>query len=316
MILAVIAICVSGCDAKRGNVFQPGDPQLTWLEIPFGDFDMGCSRNDTQCFEPEKPTHRVIVQSFEMTETEITQAQYYAVTGKTPSSFAGCPLCPVENVTWDQARSYCEAVGARLPSEAEWEYAARARTYMTYSCGDHSWCLYDIAWYSYTAEDKPFEVAAKRPNSFGLYDMFGNVWEWTADCAHENYNGAPDDGGVWEDEQCLPEKVIRGGGWGSVHWMLRASQRDRVAPSFRENDIGFRCARDYAGPPMEYEAEAEAEIESEGSDGDMDVEALAETDADEEVEAEPEISDVEVGAESESEALDGASRILSPFKSN
>jgi hypothetical protein len=123
-------------------------PGLLWVSIPAGAFYMGCSPGDTQCLSSESPRHLVTVSAFRMTETEITQAQYEHVTGSNPSYFTDCPDCPVEQVDWYQAKTFCEAIGYRLPSEAEWEYAARAGTETPWTCVDSmSSCLGDIAWY-------------------------------------------------------------------------------------------------------------------------------------------------------------------------
>ena len=112
-----------------------------------------------------------------MGQTPVTQEAYQRVIGSNPGNFTGARL-PVGQVTWDQSKSYCEAVGMRLPTEAEWEYAARAG-----SPAARYGNLDEIAWYTGNSGSKTHEVGQKKPNDFGLYDMLGNVWQWTADMA-------------------------------------------------------------------------------------------------------------------------------------
>jgi len=108
---------------------------------------------------------------------------------------------------WYEAKEFCELVGGRLPSEAEWEYAARAGTTTKYYCGDAPSCLDGIAWYFDNSNNQTHPVGQKTPNAFGLYDMLGNVWEWVADCRHDNYNDAPPTGGVWAGGDCFYRNI-------------------------------------------------------------------------------------------------------------
>ena len=218
-------------------------PGLVWVPIPSGTYEMGCSPGDGTCESFENSSHPVTVSAFEMTETEITQGQYLAVTGSNPSLHAGCGDCPVEQVTWYQAKAFCEAIGGRLPSEAEWEYAARGGTVTPWTCGDAtSSCLSDIAWYSGNEGGASNPVKGKGVNGFGLYDMLGNVWEWVEDCWHGDYMGAPSSGIVWTDGADCTYRVLRGGSWSAVVGNLRVSKRERDNPDLR-NVIGLRCAR-------------------------------------------------------------------------
>ena len=218
-----------------------GMGELRWIPIPGGTFEMGCSPDDSGCFDDEKPRHTVTISSFHMTETEITQQQYKEITGETPSLFTGQENLPVERVHWYNADDFCKEIGGRLPTEAEWEYAARAGTTTKYYCGNDPFCLDDIAWYYNNSDSQPHPVGGKIPNAWGLYDMTGNVWEWCSNWYDANFYDSgsslnpqgPDNG---------EERISRGGTWTSISSHLRISHRSRVDPGFKGN--GFRCARD------------------------------------------------------------------------
>ncbi len=223
-----------------------GSPiEIKWVLIPAGSFEMGCSAGDAQCDEAELPAHAVSIPAFEMTETEITQNQYEQEMGNNPSAFTNCVNCPVDWVIYNDATAFCETLGGRLPSEAEWEYAARAGTTSIYGCGDDSACLDDVAWYLGNAGGKTHPVKQKQVNDFGLYDMLGNVWEWNADCWHDDFSGDPPaDGSVWDDEDCT-YRIVRGGCFGLDAAGLRVSNRGGDYPDvYFVPSPGFRCARD------------------------------------------------------------------------
>jgi formylglycine-generating enzyme required for sulfatase activity len=149
---------------------------LTYVWIPAGSFMMGCSPGDNECGDDEKPPHEVnITKGFWIGQTEVTQEAYEKVTGKKLSNYKGARF-PVEQVTWTDAQSYCGRAGMRLPTEAEWEYAARAGS--TQSLYGE---LSAIAWHEGNSGVGTHEVGQKAPNAWGLYDTIGNVWEWTLD---------------------------------------------------------------------------------------------------------------------------------------
>ena len=224
-------------DSKAARV-NPKDVQL-YVYIPPGEFTMGCSAGDSDCLSHENPTHPVrITQGFWLGQTEVTQAAYRKVTGQAPSFFEGDQR-PVENVDWYQAASYCQAVGMRLPTEAEWEYAARAG-----SPGARYGALDDVAWYHKNSGSETKPVGGKKPNDWGLYDMLGNVWEWTADPYDGNsYHSSlsTDPAGPASGDR----RVLRGGSWIVDPAFVRASYRLRGVPTYRGYTGGFRCAGEF-----------------------------------------------------------------------
>ena len=218
-----------------------------YVWIPPGRFDMGCSPGDKECADDEKPRHGVrIANGFWMGQTEVTVGAYRRFTQATgravppAPSFAQNEGHPVVNVTWDDALAYCRWAGGRLPTEAEWEYAARAGT-----TGPRYGELAAIGWYTANSGGHTHEVAQKQPNGFGLYDMLGNVWEWVADWYHEEYYAAFDS--EPRDPRGPPTgqlRVLRGGSWFLDPRDVRASYRTRVVPGSGVNSGGFRCVRE------------------------------------------------------------------------
>jgi len=206
---------------------------LRYLWIPPGTFTMGCSTGDSECIGGEKPAHRVtITKGFWLGQTEVTQAAWQRVVGTDPSHFKGSNL-PVETVTWDEAQAYCRAVGGRLPTEAEWEYAARAGSSQS-RYGD----IDAIAWYGSNSGGQTHEVAQKQANAFGLYDMLGNVWEWTADW----YGGYTPGSAVDPTGPASGQfRALRGGSWSLDPRNARVSYRGGVGPGNRSGYIGLRC---------------------------------------------------------------------------
>jgi formylglycine-generating enzyme required for sulfatase activity len=200
-----------------------------------GTFLMGS--DDEQ--DEEKPRHLDKVKDFYLDKTEVTQEEYQRVTERNPSFFKDCPKCPVENVTWYEARKYCERIGKRLPSEKEWEYACRAGSPSKYHWGNAFDGRY--MWYQGNSEHKTHNVGSKSPNSLGLYDMTGNIWEWCYDW----WRPYADDEGINTNQDLQPERcrVIRGGAFDKSEYVLRSSARGRYMPEGKCNNIGFRCAR-------------------------------------------------------------------------
>jgi formylglycine-generating enzyme required for sulfatase activity len=235
-------------------------PQVEWVDVPAGSFQMGADGWETD----EQPVHGVTVPAFRMARTETTVAQYARCVEaggctvpvpKTPYvpylctyGVPGFERRPVNCLDWVQASAFCGWAGGRLPTEAEWEYAARGGT-----TGDAYGPLDDIAAWGGIAlsPDGPWIVASRQPNAFGIYDTVGNLMEYVADCWHSSYASAPSDGGAWI-EGCtkLPVvKVIRDRAW-SVESALamRVSTRTDVNEGDTSDVYGFRCAADAPTP--------------------------------------------------------------------
>jgi formylglycine-generating enzyme required for sulfatase activity len=173
-----------------------------------------------------------------MGKYEVTQAEYEKVTGRNPSYRLQDSL-PVDRVTWDEADAFCRETGGRLPTEAEWEYAARAGSASAFYWGDGD--AKEYAWYRDNSEDRTQKVGLKRPNGWGLYDMAGNVFEWVQDWYGE-YDSAEVDHP--KGPATGTAKVIRGASWYSEAASLSLSARFNNRPGFRNFKVGFRCARD------------------------------------------------------------------------
>jgi formylglycine-generating enzyme required for sulfatase activity len=219
-------------EAARGAEARKG----VMVPIKGGCFDMGDTFGGGG--SDEKPVHRVCLDDFKMDKYEVTQSAYQSAMGNNPSYHEkDCPDCPVEQVTWDEAKAYCENVGKRLPTEAEWEYSARdGGKNVKYGTGKNEISKSDANYDS--SGTKP--VGSYAPNALGLHDMAGNVWEWVAD-----WHGAYSSG-----EQKNPKgpssgarRVVRGGSWLGDPDYVRASFRDRAVPSFRTYAGGFRCVQ-------------------------------------------------------------------------
>ena len=232
---------------KPGAVFQdcPDCPRM--VVIPAGEFMMGSPEAEPERDSDEGPQHPVrIPRAFAMARTEVTQAEWRAIMGSSPSRFSSCgDDCPVERVSWNDAREFARRLAEktgkryRLPSESEWEYACRAGGTDRFCGGGDAG---SVAWLSQNSGGKTQRVAQKRPNAFGLYDMSGNVWEWTEDCWNSSYAGAPSGGAAWLAGDCSP-RVNCGGGWGNDPRYVRSANRGGDSTGYRGSNGGFRLAR-------------------------------------------------------------------------
>lgn len=210
--------------------------------IKGGTFKMGS--DDEDAYQSEQPVHTVRLDSFSLSKFQVTQRQWEAVMGNNPSHFKGKEF-PVEQVSWDDVQAFIQKLNQltgksyRLPTEAEWEYAAKAGQHTKYSGSDS---LDEVGWYNMNSGSKTHPVGQKKPNAWGIYDMSGNVWEWCQDEWDDDYNGASGNGSAWVDNN-VSYRVIRGGSWFNGARNCRASYRGSYSPTNRYDGIGFRLSR-------------------------------------------------------------------------
>jgi len=216
-------------------------------------FSMG-----SEAYRSEKPIHKVTVPDFHLCKYPVTQGLWNSVMGKenNHSKFQGSNR-PVERVSWNDTQVFLEklnqhpgvkGVKYRLPSEAEWEYAARGGKPSPSGAGGQSGAyaggnkLKEVGWYDTNSHGETKPVGMKLPNELGLYDMSGNVWEWCADVWHENYDHAPADGSAWLTGGEQGRRVVRGGSWDFVDYDCRVSDRYIDITDNQYYVIGFRLA--------------------------------------------------------------------------
>ena len=248
-------------DARApGTVFRDCDGCPEMVVIPAGLFRMGCV-SGRECDDNEKPVEPVTIwRPFALSKYEVTFEEYdrFLFPLREDDKSWGRGRRPAINVSWDYAQLYVEWLSAntgaryRLPSEAEWEYAARAGTTTAYSWGNEignnrancNGCG------SQWDDRMTAPVGSFGANAWGLHDMHGNVWEWTEDCWHGSYDGAPEDGSAWTTGQgwrwvelSCSERVQRGGSWNNRPRFLRAAARWRTLPRFKDGEYGVRVAR-------------------------------------------------------------------------
>ena len=274
-VLALVACMLAGCRRQQGKA-PPVVRTSSGVEmvlVPGGRFVMGSHRTD----ETDETAHRVYVSCFYVDRREVTQEQYEKLMGKNPSRWKGKDH-PVEQIRWADAARYCnarsraeglepaydpktwkcsfDADGYRLPTEAEWEYAARAGTQMAYFFGTGPSQLARHAWFKDNADRGPRAVGRKRPNAWGLHDVYGNVWEWCNDYYAEGYyRESP------ERDPTGPAagktRVVRGGCWNSRPNQCRSAYRYNEDPGYTDvcfardvhGFVGFRCVK--RGPRQE-----------------------------------------------------------------
>ena len=252
--------------------------EMEMIKIPTGEFAMGSPSSETARDHNEGPVHKVSVPAFELGKFEVTVEQFKAyVDDNTDLQLDGCSVWkkswvldpklswkspgftqsskdPVVCVSLVDARGYVRWLnkksskkGYRLPSESEWEYAARAGTSgPRYWPRDGETCDYAVTTFESAVckaqLGRTMPVGQRKENGFNLHDMLGNAWEWTEDCWNDSYSGAPINGEVWEKGNCN-SRVVRGGSWFHGLGQIRSAFRRSFAPQFRSNQIGFRIAR-------------------------------------------------------------------------
>jgi formylglycine-generating enzyme required for sulfatase activity len=241
---------------RSGSTTYTNSLGQIFVLLPPGTFTMGSPSDELGRDSDEGPQHQVtLTKSFYMQTTEVTQAQWEAVMGSNPSYFLGCPTCPVEQVSWNDVQTFITEMNKRgegtysLPTEAQWEYAARAGSITAFYNGGITVtdCSYDpnldkIGWYCYNSSNKTHPVAQKTQNAWGLYDMSGNVWEWCQDWYSSSYYSSSP-GSDPTGPSSGSNRVLRGGGWGSGARGCRSADRNSSTPGSRSSIFGFRLLR-------------------------------------------------------------------------
>lgn len=240
------------------------DEIITLVPVRGGTFSMGSE--DAQAFSRERPVHGVSVTGFYMADSEVTQGLWRKVMGSNPAQNAVGDNYPVENVSWEDCQEFIKRLNSlsgrnfRLPTEAEWEYAARGGSYANNYRYSGSDILDRVAWYTDNSGSGTHSVRTKLPNELGLYDMSGNVWEWVADIYSSGfYRKSPVDNPV--NETTGNNRVYRGGGWNSDARDSRVTCRHDFAPTLRHATIGMRLLLPIVPPEPEPMPEPEPEPE-------------------------------------------------------
>ena len=252
-LLPIVMLVLAGCGGEE-PADAPGPPAppkpgetvtnavgMKLAYVPPGEFTMG-SPVDEPRRQDDEAAHRVtITRGFHIGVTEVTQAQWTAVMGFNPSDPQGDDL-PVSKVSWAQATEFCrklsekEGAAYRLPTEAEWEYACRAGT-----AGAYADEVDEMGWHMDNSDEQPQPVGGKKPNTWGLYDMHGNVLEWCADGYARDYGGdATDPTGPTEGKN----RAARGGSWANFPRALRSAARANFPPTYAFKQLGFRVVRE------------------------------------------------------------------------
>ena len=262
--LLVILLFPSFVSSKRainGQTFT-NSTGIKFVMIPAGSFMMGSAitalevaikyGGKSNWYRDEYPRHKVTITiPFYLGTTEITQSQWKRVMGSSPSYFQDCGMdCPVEQVSWDDVQEFVKKLNElegstkyRLPTEAEWEYACRAGSTTRFFYGNDKDKLGEYAWNKQNSENQTHPAGQKKSNAWGLYDMYGNVWEWCQDWYDKGYySRSPERDPKGSSSK---ERVIRGGSWNNGANVLRSAERHNSEPDLRYYSIGLRIAKDY-----------------------------------------------------------------------
>lgn len=242
-------------DTVLENLYlNPAPNAIEMVYVQGGTFIMGCTSEQNDCAEEERPAHEVVINDFLIGKYEVTQAQWHEVM-RTNENLSGCNDCPMVNISWDGLLKFLRKLNSRtgkkyrLPTEAEWEYAARGGRLSTLLNGENifqyagDFNIEEVAWYSQNSNYKAHSVGQKKANELGIYDMSGNVWEWCNDRYSIDYykqspKKSPKGPSSWKD------RVLRGGSWKNYSWSCRVASRHSENPKVFNNTIGFRLALD------------------------------------------------------------------------
>ncbi len=245
------AVLFVSCWAFAGQTTYTNFLGMTFNLIPAGTFMMGSPGNEPGRYSNETQHQVTLTKSYYMQTTEVTQGQWKAVMGSNPSLFSDCgDDCPVEYVSWNDIQAFITELNKlgqgtyRLPTEAEWEYAARVGSTTAFANGTitETGSGYDpnldaMGWYTYNSDKKTHPVAQKKPNAWGLYDMHGNVWEWVQDWFGSYPTSAVTDP---TGPSSGSDRVSRGGSWSNLARHCRSPARLSLHPAIRSYNYGFR----------------------------------------------------------------------------
>ncbi len=236
LLLNVVCAAYAGTPRKLGE-FQDKAPMAL---IPAGDFSMGEVASAGEAAD-ERPLHKLYLDAFYIDKYEVTNAQYEKFDPQHKrSKYSVCDDCPVTNVSWTEAKAYCTRQAKRLPTEAEWEKAARGPDGFRYAYGN----TYDkeSARSGRLWPDGALKVGSYAANGYGIYDMTGNVWEWCSDWyAADYYSKSPAKNP--QGPKTGERRILRGGGWNTKHKYSRNANRLCDEPVMRFHVFGFRCAK-------------------------------------------------------------------------
>ena len=248
-VTALVNLIINGGGESefKNQTFTVNGVSFDMIAVEGGTFTMGAtSEQGSDAYDDEKPAHQVTLSSYYIGKTEVTQELWQAVMGSNPSYFSDTNL-PVEKVSWDDCQTFITKLNSltgknfRLPTEAEWEYAARGGNKSQAYKYSGSNTLDDVAWYTDNSNSTTHPVGTKAPNELGIYDMSGNVWEWCSDW-YGSYSSSAQTNPIGPNSGSL--RVFRGGSWSNYARNCRVSNRNYGYPTFRGSNFGLRLALD------------------------------------------------------------------------
>jgi formylglycine-generating enzyme required for sulfatase activity len=243
ILLALLVLLATAFVAEAGppQTFKNPKDGAIMVLIPAGEFLMGSEESPGKTPSDEQPAHKVYLDAFYIDKYEVTNTRYERYDPKhRRSKYSACNDCPVTNVSWEEAKNYCTWAGGRLPTEAEWEKAARGPQNYLYTYGN----TYNqkLARTGRPWPEGAVKVGLYPPNDYGVYDMTGNVWEWCSDWYAKYYYGVSPNKNPQGPARGM-RRVLRGGAWNTGPQYAYAANRGSDEPVMRFHSFGFRCAR-------------------------------------------------------------------------
>ncbi|MGN1242561.1 MAG: formylglycine-generating enzyme family protein [Alloprevotella sp.] len=229
----------------QNKVYTVNGVSFKMIAVKGGTFTMGATSEQTGAFSNESPTHSVTLSDYYIGETEVTQELWTAVMGSNPSNFTGNMQRPVEKVSWNDCQTFISKLNEltgetfRLPTEAQWEYAARGGNQAQGRLYSGSNTIDDVAWYTSNSSSTTHPVKTKAPNELGIYDMSGNVWEWCSDWYGSSSSAAQTDP---TGPSTGSHRVLRGGSWSDNATHCRVAYRVSYTPASSISNLGLRLA--------------------------------------------------------------------------